>query len=43
MTREAVCPEKLLENKHIKHATEDYLKENPWAFEHIPGETIHSI
>ena len=42
MTREDVNPDSLIENKSIKHATEEFLKENPWAYEFIPGETINS-
>lgn len=40
VTRQEVDPTVLIENKHIKHATADYLSRNPWAFERVYGETI---
>ena len=43
MTRDEISDDSLIENKSIKHATEEFLKENPWAYEYIPGETINSI
>ena len=43
MTREEVKVKELTPNNHIKHATEAFLRENPWAFEHFPGETIMSV
>lgn len=43
MTREEVKVKELISNKHIKHATEAFLRENPWSFEHFPGETIMSV
>ena len=43
ITREKVDTSVLIENKHIKHATADYLVKNPWAFERVYGETIEQI
>ena len=43
MTREEVDVKYLVLNKHIKSATEDFLRKNPWAFEFIPGEKIEDI
>ena len=42
LTREDVG-ETCIENKSIKHATEEFLKSQPWGYEFIPGEKIHSI
>jgi hypothetical protein len=42
-TREEVDPKLLISNKHIKHATEDFIAKNPWSFEHIPGESLDNI
>jgi hypothetical protein len=33
----------LITNKSIKHATEDFLRENPWAFEYSQYDNINSI
>ena len=43
MTREQVDPHILIVNKQIKQATQDYLMNNPWAFERIYGETLEQI
>lgn len=43
MTREEVDPDVLILNKQIKHATQDFLMQNPWAFERIYGETLNQI
>ncbi len=33
----------LITNQSIKHATEDFLRENPWAYEYSPYDNIYSI
>ncbi len=33
----------LIANQSIKHATEDFLRENPWAYEYSPYDNINSI
>lgn len=43
MTREEVDPNVLILNKQIKQATQDFLMQNPWAFERIYGETLDQI
>ena len=43
VTREEVDPKILIENKHLKHATADFLTKHPWAFERVYGETIEQI
>jgi STIP1 homology and U-box containing protein 1 len=43
LTREEVNPEVLIVNKNIKQAAQEYLEKNPWAFEHIPGQTLESL
>ena len=43
MTREQVCPASLTINQNIKHATEEFLRVNPWAYEYIPGDNIHTV
>merc|ERR1711990_247554 len=43
ITRQEVDPSILIENKHIKHATADFLAHNPWAFERVFHETINQI
>lgn len=27
----------------MKHAVEDFMEQNPWAFEHSPTDTLQSI
>lgn len=39
VNREAVNPDILIENKNLKSAIELFLKDNPWAYKHIPGQT----
>ena len=43
ITRQEVDSEILIENKHIKHATADFLTKNPWAFERVYRETIDMV
>lgn len=43
MTREEVDPKVLILNKQIKQATQDFLMNNPWAFERVYGETLDQI
>lgn len=43
MTREEVDPNILILNKSLKYATQDYLLNNPWAFERVYGETVDDI
>ena len=43
MTREEVDPKVLILNKQIKQATQDFLMNNPWAFERVYGETLEQI
>lgn len=43
ITRQEVNPNILIENKHIKHATADFLMRHPWAFERVYGETMQQI
>lgn len=43
MTREEVNVNILILNKSIKYATQDYLLNNPWAFERIYGEKLADI
>lgn len=38
MTREDVNPAILIPNKSLKYASQDYLLNNPWAFERIYGD-----
>lgn len=35
--------EKLIDNKNLKHATEEFLRDNPWAYEHTPFDNLNSI
>lgn len=35
--------ETLILNQNIKHATEDFLRENPWAYEYSQYDNINSI
>ena len=39
VNREPVKPDIMIENKNLKRAVELFLKENPWAYKHIPGQT----
>ena len=43
MTREYVDPGQMIINQNIKHATEEFLRVNPWAFEFIPGDNLHTV
>ena len=43
ITRQEVNPKMLIDNIHIKHATADYLANNPWAFEHVYNESMHQV
>ena len=43
LTREEVDPKVLIQNKNLKHAIEEFLRKNPWAFEYCYGDNIHSV
>lgn len=43
MTREEVDVNVLIPNKSIKYASQDYLLNNPWAFECVYGEKMEDI
>ena len=43
LTREEVRKSIMIPNKKIKHATEEFLRKNPWGFEHFPGDSIESV
>ena len=43
ITREDVDPSILIPNKSLKYAIQDYLVNNPWAFERVYGETLGNI
>ena len=43
MTREEVNVNVLIPNKSIKYASQDYLLNNPWAFERVYGEKLEDI
>lgn len=43
MTREEVDVKVLIPNKSIKYASQDYLLNNPWAFERVYGEKLEDI
>lgn len=43
MTREHVNPNVLIINKQIRIATQEYLQQNPWAFERIYGENLAQL
>lgn len=43
LTREEVDPDILIPNKNIKHAIQEFLAANPWAFEYIPGHTLEHM
>lgn len=40
LTREEVKTTDLIINRNIKQAIQEFLAENPWAFEYIPGHTL---
>ena len=43
LNREKVDPKILITNYNIKHATEEFLRTNPWAFEFTPYDKLESI
>lgn len=43
MTREEVDTSILILNKSLKYAIQDYLLNNPWAFERVYGEKLEEI
>lgn len=43
MTREEVNPAILIPNKSLKYASQEFLLNNPWAFERVYGETLEQI
>ena len=43
MTREKVDGATLTTNQNVKHATEEFVRNNPWAFEFFPGEDLDSV
>ena len=43
LTREECNKNIIIPNKKIKHATEEFLRENPWGFEHFPGDNIQTV
>lgn len=43
MTREEVDTSIMIPNKSLKYAIQDYLLNNPWAFERVYGETLEDI
>ena len=43
MTREKVDGASLTTNQNVKHATEEFVRNNPWAFEFFPGEDLDSV
>ena len=43
LNREQVDPKILTVNYNIKHATEEFLRSNPWAFEFTPYDSLESI
>jgi len=40
LNRENVDPNIMIINYNIKHATEEYLRANPWAFEFTPYDSL---
>ena len=43
MTRQQLNPDVLIPNQNIKQATSEFLVQNPWAFEYIPGQTLEAL
>ena len=43
LNREKVDPNNLITNYSIKHATEEFLRSNPWAFEFTPYDKLENI
>jgi len=43
MTREEVDTSIMIPNKSLKYAIQDYLLNNPWAFERVYGEKLEEI
>lgn len=43
LNREQVDTKILLTNYNIKHATEEFLRSNPWAFEFTPYDSLENI
>ena len=33
----------LIENKRLREAAEDFVRQNPWAFEFVPSEDLKDI
>jgi STIP1 family protein 1 len=40
LNREEVDGKLMITNFNIKHATEEYLRENPWAYEFTPMDSL---
>lgn len=43
ITREQVDPKIMITNIYLKKAADDFLVNNPWAYQYIPGEDIYSV
>ena len=43
ITREEVDPMIMIGNIYLKKAADDFLVNNPWAYQYIPGEDIYSV
>ena len=43
LNRENVEKNTMIRNYSIMHATEEYLRDNPWAFEFTPYDSLETI
>ena len=43
VTRDEVDPKIMIPNIHLKKASDDFLTNNPWAYQYIPGDDMFSV